>query len=298
MLTTRDSALRLALLGLWAAVLAGCASGPTRPQPNAAKLNAVPNPTPHALPRSPHGNPDTYTVFGRTYHVLTSARGYDRVGLASWYGPGFDGERTSSGETYDMYDMTAASKVLPLPTYVRVTNLENGRHVIVKVNDRGPFHPGRIIDLSYTAAYKLGMTQKGTALVRVRAIDAAGDASRDKAPSRPRAVAATQAPPARPSAGGTAVARAHPHPEHRAAQKTDSAGTRYVQAGAFGAIAHARKLVARLRGAGLSRAFIEPPPVSNGLYRVRVGPFAAPQRIRATQARLGLLGIAATVVAQ
>lgn len=295
MLTTRDSALRLALLGFWAAFLAGCASGPTRPQPNAAKLNAVPNPTPHALPRSPYGNPDTYTVLGRTYHVLASARGYDRVGLASWYGPGFDGERTSSGETYDMYGMTAASKVLPLPTYVRVTNLGNGRHVIVKVNDRGPFHPGRIIDLSYTAAYKLGMTQKGTALVRVRAVDAAGNASGEEASSRPRATAAKQASPARPSA---AAARTHPRPGRRTAEKSDGARTRYVQAGAFGALAHARRLVARLHGAGLSRAFIEPPRVSNGLYRVRVGPFAAPKRIRATQAKLGLLGIAATVVAQ
>ena len=293
--TTRDSALRLALLGLWAAFLAGCASGPTRPQPNAAKLNAVPNPTPHALPKSPYGNPDTYTVFGRTYHVLASARGYDRVGLASWYGPGFDGERTSSGETYDMYDMTAASKVLPLPTYVRVTNLENGRHVIVKVNDRGPFHPGRIIDLSYTAAYKLGITHKGTALVRVRAIDAGADTSQNKPPSWSRAIAATQASAAGPSA---AAARTRAHSERRVARKTDSTGTRYVQAGAFGAIAHARKLMARLHEAGLSHAFIEPPRVSDGLYRVRVGPFAAPQRIRATQARLGLLGIAATVVSQ
>ncbi len=166
---TSRRAWALSGLALLAALLAGCASGP-RPGPDMSRVHSASEPVPRALPRSAHGNPSSYTVFGKTYHVLKSAAGYDRVGMASWYGPGFNGERTSSGERYNMYGMTAANKVLPLPTFVRVTNLQNGRHVIVKVNDRGPFHSGRIIDLSYTAAYRLGITRHGTALVRVQAI--------------------------------------------------------------------------------------------------------------------------------
>lgn len=111
-----------------------------------------------------------YEVDGVTYHVMDSAANYVEEGIASWYGPDFQGKRTSSGETYDMYAMTAAHKTLPLPTYVEVTNLQNGEVVVVRVNDRGPFHPDRIIDLSYMAALKLGIVGSGTARVRVRAL--------------------------------------------------------------------------------------------------------------------------------
>ena len=111
-----------------------------------------------------------YEVDGVTYHVLASARGYVEEGIASWYGPEFQGKPTSSGEPYDMYAMTAAHRTLPLPTYVEVRNLENGKVVVVRVNDRGPFHPDRLIDLSYMAAQKLGIVQRGTARVRVRAL--------------------------------------------------------------------------------------------------------------------------------
>ena len=185
MQATPTSLRRWALSGLvlLTALLAGCATGP-RPRPDMARVRSASEPVPRALPRSAHGNPASYTVFGKTYHVLKSAAGYDRVGMASWYGPGFNGERTSSGERYNMYGMTAANKVLPLPTFVRVTNLQNGRHVIVKVNDRGPFHPGRIIDLSYTAAYRLGMTRHGTALVRVQAITPGRNRGNASGPSR------------------------------------------------------------------------------------------------------------------
>ena len=119
------------------------------------------------------GNKNPYTVNGVTYQLMSSAKGYSEEGMASWYGNKFHGRKTSNGETYSMYGMTAAHKTLPIPAYVRVTNLTNGRQIIVRVNDRGPFHGGRIIDLSYAGAKKLGYHQHGTARVRVDAIDPA-----------------------------------------------------------------------------------------------------------------------------
>lgn len=121
-------------------------------------------------PLSRYGNPGSYAVDGRTYEVMRTASGYKTRGLASWYGTKFHSQRTSSGEDYDMYAMTAAHKTLPLPTYVRVKNLKNGREAIVKVNDRGPFHADRIIDLSYAAASKLGLLPHGTAPVEIEAL--------------------------------------------------------------------------------------------------------------------------------
>ncbi|MBB71903.1 MAG: septal ring lytic transglycosylase RlpA family lipoprotein [Legionellales bacterium] len=134
-------------------------------------LEDLPDAVPKLEPHSHYGNPPHYTVLGKTYHVMKSSNGYDKRGIASWYGTKFHGHATSSGETYDMFAMTAANKTLPLPTYVQVTNLDNGKQVIVKVNDRGPFHEDRIIDLSYAAAFKLGMLEHGTAHVEVTAID-------------------------------------------------------------------------------------------------------------------------------
>lgn len=128
-------------------------------------------PVPKVEPRSRYGNAPTYTVRGHVYHVLASAKGYDERGIASWYGSKFHGHLTSSLEPYDMYKFTAASKTLPLPTYARVTNLDNGKSVIVRVNDRGPFHANRLIDLSYAAAVRLGIWRQGTGLVDVQAID-------------------------------------------------------------------------------------------------------------------------------
>ena len=126
---------------------------------------------PRAEPRSRYGNPLSYVVFGKRYHTLTSSYDFVERGIASWYGKKFHGRRTSSGEEYDMYAMTAAHTRLPLPTYVQVTNLKNGKKIIVRVNDRGPFHNNRIIDLSYTAASKLGIVRQGTGLVEVRALN-------------------------------------------------------------------------------------------------------------------------------
>ncbi len=133
-------------------------------------VSALQDAVPKYEPRSSYGNPPTYTAVGKRYYVLNSAEGYAKTGVASWYGTKFHGKLTSSHEPYDMLAMTAASPDLPIPTYVQVTNLDNGRQVIVRVNDRGPFAAGRIMDLSYAAAKKLGYAEKGTAHVRIAAI--------------------------------------------------------------------------------------------------------------------------------
>lgn len=132
--------------------------------------NRIPNAVPKAEPLSKHGNPKSYVVFGRRYYVMKSARGYHARGIASWYGMKFHDFKTSNGEIYNVAAMTAAHKTLPLPTYLQVTNLRNGKKIIVKVNDRGPFVKNRLIDLSYAAAKKLDMTGRGTAPVSIVAI--------------------------------------------------------------------------------------------------------------------------------
>ena len=133
-------------------------------------VSNIPNPIPRSLPKSRYGNPNFYTIKNKRYYVLKSAKNYDRTGIASWYGTKFHGRLTSTREPYDMYKMTAASPELPIPCYVYVTNLQNNQRIIVKVNDRGPFAKNRIIDLSYVAAKKLGIIEKGTGLVRVTSI--------------------------------------------------------------------------------------------------------------------------------
>lgn len=167
-----------------ALVLAACGDTPRRSIPVPAPLpepstsappvdtGAIPDAIPKAEPRSAKGNPPFYNVLGKRYFVLKTSTGYVERGVASWYGPGFHAQSTSNGERYDMYAMTAAHKTLPLPAYVQVTNLQNGRTITVRVNDRGPFKDGRIIDLSYTAAAKLDMLRAGTAFVEVRAVSA------------------------------------------------------------------------------------------------------------------------------
>lgn len=141
-------------------------STPTR-LPTQAELR---DPIPRFEPKSRGGNKKQYQVRGKSYQVLDSAHNFEQTGIASWYGNKFHGHLTSNGEIYDMYAMSAAHKNLPLPTYVRVTNLTNQKSVIVRVNDRGPFHQSRVIDLSYSAAYKLGMLKTGTAQVKIEAI--------------------------------------------------------------------------------------------------------------------------------
>lgn len=158
-------------------------------------VSQLAEPVPREEPRSRYGNPDTYSVWGKTYSVLPSAEGYTAEGQASWYGQKFHGHRTSSGEPFDMYQFTAAHRSLPLPTYARVTNLDNGKSLVVRVNDRGPFHENRIIDLSWAAAVRLGIEQAGTGRVRVEAISAtpAPDVPASKVPTAVRA--AVDSPP-------------------------------------------------------------------------------------------------------
>ncbi len=165
----------LAVLSLLAGCLAAPDGGPLRREPADGppltippNLADLPDPVPRLEP-----TPEIYTVFGQSYQVLDSATGYYATGLASWYGRKFHGRLTSSGEPFDMFQLTAAHRSLPIPVYARVTNLDNGRSTIVRVNDRGPFHSDRIIDLSYAAAVKLGFADQGTARVRVETLEEA-----------------------------------------------------------------------------------------------------------------------------
>jgi len=162
------------LLILAAVLLQACSVIDSRhdgPPAHQVDVATIPDAVPVNEPRSRYGNPVTYVVNGEIYHVLNDSLGYVERGIASWYGTKFHGRRTSSGESYNMYAMTAAHRTLPLPTFVEVRNLNNGKAVIVRVNDRGPFHVNRIIDLSYAAAVKLDIVRDGTGLVEIRAID-------------------------------------------------------------------------------------------------------------------------------
>lgn len=167
-------------------LLAACGRDLIRERPDgppAERLDPdrIEQPDPRPEPRSAYGNHSPYEVLGRTYRVMPEAAGYRERGIASWYGTKFHGRPTSSGEPYDLYQMTAAHRTLPLPTWVEVTRIDTGETIVVRVNDRGPFHPDRVIDLSWAAATKLGMTDLGTAPVEVRAItfeDAPGDTPR------------------------------------------------------------------------------------------------------------------------
>ncbi len=162
-------------LVLLTAVTSSCSVKDSAPDAYGKQWDEIPDAVPKEEPKSKYGNPDSYEVFGKRYYVMDSSEGFKQKGLASWYGTKFHGQRASSGETYDMYAMTAAHKTLPLPTYVEVKNLDNGRTAVVKVNDRGPFHEGRIIDLSYAAATKLGVVASGTAPVEIRVVNEKGE---------------------------------------------------------------------------------------------------------------------------
>lgn len=217
----------------------------------------VPDAVPRVEPLSTRGNPAFYEVMGKRYFVQQSAAGYIERGVASWYGPGFHAASTSNGERYDMYAMTAAHKTLPLPSYVQVTNLSNGKSVVVRVNDRGPFKDGRIIDLSFTAAAKLDMQRAGTALVEVRAI----------------------------TPGQNSLPQG--------ALPSNTLKTLYVQAGAFGTSSNAERLAADLRSKGYSQTQVRSDLVAGrSLYRVRIGPIADVPGFDRVVAQLKALGIA------
>ncbi len=164
------------IIVLLAVVLSACSTSRQITQVSAVKdgrparsvdVTKIPNAKPSAVVRTRAGNAPKYTILGKTYRVLTTSEGYRKRGVASWYGTKFHGRRTANGEVYNMFAMTAAHTTLPIPSYVRVTHVANGRSIIVRINDRGPFHDNRIIDLSYAAAKKLGVIETGVAIVDV-----------------------------------------------------------------------------------------------------------------------------------
>ena len=287
---------RLLAVALLASLLAACAGSKPRPSAPSSSRAAVPpaetsrpqaeryrdehdggpatpaidvsrlaEPVPKAEPPSRYGNKSEYSVLGHTYRLLSDPRGYDERGIASWYGNKFHGYMTSSLEPYDMYRFSAAHKTLPLPTYARVTNLENGKSVVVRINDRGPFHENRLIDLSYAAAVRIGIWPKGTGLVEVRAIDPAHP---DAAPP-PRAVMA--------EAGSARI---------------------YLQLGAFGDRANAERVADTARRGGIDRVDIESANVNGRVvHRVRVGPLADVATADAMTPRIERLGVGTPRVA-
>jgi rare lipoprotein A len=242
-----------------ALMLSACGGAPSKPtRPGGYYLDDGPGANPPAnLDRVPDAQPRAepinrftsrpYTVLGRTYTPFAEARPYKARGRASWYGRRYHGQKTSSGEVYDMYSMSAAHTLLPLPSYARVTNLGNGKSVVVRVNDRGPFHEDRIIDLSYAAAYKLGFVDQGSAVVEVEAI----------------------------IPGTTAIAAAVSEPASATAPISSGAGGIYVQLGAFSVADNAHMFLRRMQSdlswLGSTMQLYR----RDGLFRVHAGPYAS-----------------------
>lgn len=211
--------------------------------------------------KSATGNPSSYVVFGKRYYVLDNANGFVQRGTASWYGRKFHGRKTSSGEIYNMHAMTAAHKLLPLPTYVRVENLANGKTVVVKVNDRGPFVGDRIIDLSYAAAQKLGVIGPGTAKVEISVVNSPTDNRR---------------------------------PAVRSIPLTDQVAADiplFIQVGSFGSEVNAQKMSRQLETLDENAVTISQLETSNSLfYRVRIGPMYGIDEANAILRRLNKKG--------
>lgn len=246
----------LAILLAAQSMLTGCAmfgKAPVSSRPSAS------TPTTQVYGSFPTVKSKTYVVFGKTYRTLGTAAGYNETGVASWYGKDFHGRPTASGATYDMYGLSCAHKTLPLGTVVRVTNLHNGRNVDLVVNDRGPFVSGRIIDLSYGAARKLGTAAQGVAQVRVSAIGSVGT---DQSPAQTKKTAIASRP-------------------------VQAAGGYYVQVGVFSVEANARKVLADLRARGFTGSRIG--IINRGgsvLYVVQAGIFSGPGQARQARAML------------
>jgi len=264
-----------------ASTLSGCAFLPSTGYRNPAQVEGH-NAIPKNVPLSRFGN-SPYTVNGHTYYPLRSAAGYRQRGIASWYGRPFNGQKTSDGEIYNMYAMTAASKVLPLPSFALVRNLNNNRTAIVRINDRGPFYPGRIIDLSYAAAVRLGVLATGTAPVEVIGLRP-GHGPR-QAPSRSRS-----------------VVTAHRGPDvfgpHGSSFSTAKASARFfVQFGAFGRHQDADGYANRLEKKGLAHLHVFH-AIVNGrkLYMVRLGPFADLHAAQVVSARVAHEGLGPTLI--
>ena len=239
-------------------------------------LDTIPDAQPRAEPLHRFAN-NPYSVFGRDYVPLRAGSGYRARGIASWYGRKFHGQKTSSGETYDMYGMTAAHPTLPIPSYVRVTNPANGRAVVVRVNDRGPFHAGRLIDLSYTAAAKLGYIGNGSTLVEVESVE----------PGRETPVAAARVPA---EADPLARLAEDPAPADKPLPQAAEVRGHYLQLGAFGNRDNAETLRARLAAeleTALGRVADKLVVQASGkLYRLQLGPWADAAEARRVAERL------------
>ena len=263
-----------AVVGLLALVFVGCGGSPDRgrvadghPSVVPVNLASIPDAVPRHEPLSRYGNPPEYEVFGQRYRTMASSAGFEERGLASWYGTKFHGRRTSSGEPYDMFAMTAAHRHLPLPSFVEVTNLDNGKRVVVRVNDRGPFVGGRIIDLSYAAAHRIGMVEKGVAPVRVRAVGP------EDGPAEPVQLGAIE-----PLTRSDAI---------EAGNGAD-APVSFVQVGAFADREAAEGVRRDLRALGFSDVVVttlarnpETP-----LHRVRIGPLEGAEAVQVVVERL------------
>jgi len=255
---------RISLYAPVSLVLAACASAPAPvpESPNAGRysiqqdraptrivdLASIPDVVPEPVNRTMAGNRSPYTVLGKSYRVLPTEEGYSERGVASWYGEKFHGHKTSNGEVFDMYQVSAAHKSLPIPSFLRVTNLDNNRSIIVRVNDRGPFHGDRIVDLSYAAAMKLGYADTGTARVQLESVVASGT-SRDR--------------------GATALTISR-----EPVLQVSATGSKYLQVGAFSELSTAREVSGRVEAITNLPVFIRTVNTSNDriLHRVRVGP--------------------------
>jgi len=271
-MTSRSVAQYLVTL-LILSLLASCGSNKAKDGPPRGESATVPPMPDDAIPRpepkSRGGNAPVYEVFGQRYTVMDSAYGYRERGVASWYGKKFHGNLTSMGETYDMYEMTAAHKSLPLPTYVRVRNLRNNKTVVVRVNDRGPFVHNRIIDLSYYAAVKLDMIGTGTSLVEVEAITFNG----------PK--------------GDQPTRQVTPPPAEAPAPAVSEPTQVFAQIGAFGSRENADRRIALLRSGGIGAGFVlEDTSAEQTLYRVRMGPIRGVEQYDLLVEELDKLGIA------
>jgi rare lipoprotein A len=277
---------------LFAAALSGCGTpakrpggyylddGPGRNPP--ANIGSIPDAVPRVEPIN-RGTAQPYVVMGRQYRPMTALGPYKGRGIATWYGRRYHGKQTSSGEVYDMYAMSAAHTILPLPSYARVTNLRNGKSVVVRINDRGPFVEGRIIDLSYTAAHKLEVLGGGNAMVEVEAIipDRAGTfaaAPRQPGPPPSRLESAPPAPPRDPESLSVAPPPAEPPqvaaPAAPQIPVTAEAAGYFLQLGAFASRENAENFLARMQAqidwlAGTLHIFAR-----GGLFRVHAGPYA------------------------
>ncbi|ANY14739.1 septal ring lytic transglycosylase RlpA family protein [Bordetella pseudohinzii] len=289
------SPLALLAMVLLAVALAGCGTtgkrgggyykddGPGANPPS--NLDSIPDAVPRLEPLASGAN-RPYVVFGKRYVPDTSERPFRQEGIASWYGKKFHGNSTSIGESYDMYSMTAAHPTMPVPSYARVTSKLNGRTVIVRVNDRGPFHSDRIMDLSYAAAHKLGIIGPGSGAVVVERIlpSEIRGMQAGAAPSGPEPIALAGQPAAVP----VALPEPAPKPPATALRGAEV----YLQLGAFSQPANAQSLVSRINGlmSGEPAAMVEQ---ADNLYRVRMGPYAsreaAMDAVRRVSDRTGIL---------